>query len=413
MATSATRRLYYNDSFQRTFDARALSCEPVSANAIAGIVPPAWGVILDATAFYPASGGQPCDLGKLGEAKVLAVIEEGHEILHVVNGCLKSGPVSGCIDWDRRFDHMQQHTGQHLLSGVLQERFGLPTVSFHLGTEVCTIDLRGPEPPEEILDGAERAANQVVCENRSVTVRYATARQLVEMGVRKQVEREGILRVIEIEGIDLQPCGGTHVRQTGQIGPILLRRVSKIRQDWRLEFVCGPRAVKQSRAEHRLLMSASAALGCSAEEIPASAARVLSERDARHKAVRVLAGRLAEGEAVLAMQNAQPGADGVRVVTRVIEGIEPEYLARFASEIAKHERTVVLAGRVECGHLIFAQHASVGRDLAALLKAVLEKVPGKGGGTHDFVRAKITDPQAVRQAIELGANLLLSVRAAE
>src|SRR5713101_7084296 len=156
MASETTRRLYYDDSFVKNFEARVLSCEPIALNSVPDVTPPAWGIILDSTAFYPTSGGQPHDLGKLGEARVLAVLEEDGAILHIVNQCLPAGPVNGCIDWDRRFDHMQQHTGQHLLSAILQERFGLPTVSFHLGAEISTIDVQGPEPTDAILEGAER-----------------------------------------------------------------------------------------------------------------------------------------------------------------------------------------------------------------------------------------------------------------
>ena len=163
------------------------------------------------------------------------------------------GKAHGCIHWARRLDHMQQHTGQHLLSAIFQERFGLPTVSFHLGSEVSTIDLRGNEPSEAVLEGAERAANEVIFDDRPVTVRYGTAEKLAQLGVRKEVERTGILRAIEIEGVDLQPCGGTHVRRTSQIGVTLVRGCSKIRQDWRVEFVCGRRTERVARADAKLL----------------------------------------------------------------------------------------------------------------------------------------------------------------
>jgi len=242
-----TRRLYYDDAFEKEFTARVLYCEVLPPDVNSGITGTVWKLILDRTAFYPTSGGQRNDLGKIGDANVIDVRDEGEEISHVVDRRPADPEVNGCINWPRRFDHMQQHTGQHLLSAMFQERFGLPTVSFHLGSEMCTIDLRGPEPTEEILEGAERAANQIIFEDQPVTVRYGTADELSQLGVRKEVEREGILRAIEIEGADLQPCGGTHVKRTGQIGLVLVRRCTKVRQDWRVEFVCGRRAERAAR----------------------------------------------------------------------------------------------------------------------------------------------------------------------
>ena len=165
----ATHRIYYDDSFARDFEAKVLTCEPYVHGTT-----PAWEVVLDETALYPTSGGQPCDHGKLGDANVLDVRDEGDEVVHIVDRELKPGPVHGCVDWPRRFDHMQQHTGQHLLSAMFQERFGRPTVSFHLGAELSSIDLRGAEPTLEILEGAERAANRVIFEDRPINVRYGT-----------------------------------------------------------------------------------------------------------------------------------------------------------------------------------------------------------------------------------------------
>src|SRR5579859_5258253 len=263
----ATRRLYYDDSFLREFDAHVLSCDPEVHNGAA-----AWAVVLDSTGLYPTSGGQPHDLGKLGDANVLDVRDDD-EIIHVTDRPLQRGSIHGCIEWTRRLDHMQQHTGQHLLSATFQERFGRPTVSFHLGAEICTIDLRGPEPTEEILVGAERAANQVILEDRPITVRYGTLEDLAEMGVRKEVQREGILRAIEIEGADLQPCGGTHLRRTSQIGIILVRRCSKMRQDWRIEFICGRRVERQARHDFQLLRGVAEKLGCAPEDVVANSER--------------------------------------------------------------------------------------------------------------------------------------------
>src|SRR2546423_1718114 len=266
-----TRRLCYDDSFQREFTAQVVSCEPTLHGSSQ-----AWRVVLDSTALYPTSGGQPHDIGKLNEANVLDVLDEGEEIIHIADQCLKPGAVRGCIEWARRFDHMQQHTGQHLLSAMFQERYGRPTVSFHLGAEICTIDLHGPEPTEDVLEGAERAANQIIGEDRPVTVRYGTAEQFAEMGVRKQVERTGILRAIEIEGADLQPCGGTHVKSTAQIGIVLVRRCNKIRQDWRVEFVCGRRAALVARQDFVMLRRVAAALSCAPDDAAAAAERAIT-----------------------------------------------------------------------------------------------------------------------------------------
>ena len=223
----ATHRIYYDNAYEREFSAKVLSCETIPPDVQAGRTRPTWAVVLDRTALYPASGGQPHDLGKLDEANVLEVRDDGEEIVHIIDRQICAGPVNGCVDWPRRFDHMQQHTGQHLLSAMFQERFGLPTVSFHLGQDFCTIDLHGPEPSDEILQGAERAANKIIFEDRPVQVRYGTPEQLAEMGVRKQVQRAGTLRVIEITGADLQPCGGTHVRRTSEIGAVRVTLIEK------------------------------------------------------------------------------------------------------------------------------------------------------------------------------------------
>lgn len=402
----ATRRLYYDDAFQTEFTARIMHCEVLPPDLSAGITSSAWSLILDRTAFYPTSGGQPHDLGKIEEADILDVRDEGDEIIHVVDRKPGDPEVKGCINWPRRFDYMQQHTGQHLLSAMLQERFGLPTVSFHLGVGVCTIDLRGPEPTADVLEGAERAANQIVFENRPVTVRYGTAEQLSRGGVRKEVDREGILRAIEIESADLQPCGGTHVKTTGQIGMILVRRCTKIRQDWRVEFVCGGRAEKAARRDFQLVREAAEKLSCGPEEVVSAASRALAERDANFKKIRALLERLANAEAGVAPQSAALVADGLRVVSRVFEDVPSEYLGFFGTAIAKTEKTVALLGLAASGDLLFAQHASSGKDMNALLKHVLAKLAGKGGGTRDFARGKLGDPSQMENALALAREKL-------
>jgi alanyl-tRNA synthetase len=398
--------LYYDDSFQKEFTARVVHCEVLPPDVNSGITGTVWGLILDRTAFYPTSGGQPNDLGKIGDANVLDVREEGDEIIHVVDRRPEDPDVNGCIFWPRRFDHMQQHTGQHLLSAMLQERFGRPTVSFHLGAEVCTIDLRGPEPSEEVLEGAERAANQIIFDDRPINIRYDTAEEFAKVGVRKEVNRAGILRGIEIEGVELQPCGGTHVKSTGQIGLVLVRRCSKIRQDWRVEFVCGSRAEKAARHDFQLLRQAAEKLSCAPDEVTAAASRALAEHDANFKNLRAMLERLARAEAALVVQSATPGPDGLRIVSRDFAGVPSEYPGFFATELAKSEKTVALLSAKEQGHLLFAQHPSSSKDMNALLQRVFEKFGGKGGGTRDFARGRLNDGASAERALSLAKEML-------
>ena len=409
----STHRLYYDDSYLQSFEARVLSCLPAEPFATESGVIPVWEVVLDQSAFYPTSGGQPHDVGCLGDAKVLDVRDDGEDVLHIVDRELVISPIQGSIQWRRRFDHMQQHTGQHLLSAMFHERFGRPTVSFHLGSEICTIDLRGPEPNASILEGAQRAANFVIFEDRPVNVRYGTADQLSAIGVRKEVEREGILRAVEIESADLQPCGGTHVRSTGQIGMILVRRCTKIRQDWRIEFACGARAERFASSDFQRLRCISDRLSCAPEDIQAAVEKLSAERDAHFKSLREVSQQLAEARAVLLISATPVDADGLRVIAQNLNGSQSELLLPLATEIAKTERTIALLIAEGTGQIVFAQHPSAGKDMQALLKMVGACFPAKGGGSKDFVRAKLADPGNSKAALDLAkksiANWQLSL----
>ncbi|HYK39505.1 MAG TPA: DHHA1 domain-containing protein [Candidatus Eremiobacteraceae bacterium] len=386
-----TKRIYYDDAFVKEFSGSVKAAIEKEGT---------WRVILDETAFYPTSGGQPNDLGMLSEARVMDVMDEGDEVVHVLDRPVQ-GTVTGRIDWGRRFEHMQQHTGQHLLSAVLMKQFGWETVSFHLGEEICTIDVRSAEPGAEALLAAEKAANEVIFEDRLVKALYATREELRSLGVRKEVDREGILRAVEIEGVELQPCGGTHVARTGQIGMIQLRRCTKIRQDWRIEFLCGARVAKAARADYETRKATAERLKCSVEEVLAMLDKALAERDASYKSGRERGEKLAAFEAEKIVNDTPPGIDGIRVVMRVFEGMDANYVLMLAPALAAHEKTIALVARKECGHIFFGQGPGVGEDMNALLKKVLEQVGGKGGGTKDFARGGLKDLSTAHKAIEL------------
>ena len=212
-----TERLYYHDSSLCEFDAQVISCEQEGGR---------WKVVLDRTAFYPTSGGQPHDLGTLNGVPVIEVADaEENKVVHYTTAEVPAGAVHGEIDWARRRDHMQQHTGQHLLSAAFIELFQFPTVSFHLGKEISTIDLEATVIVPRHLEEAERRVNEIIFEDRPVVIRFGTAEELAEAGIRKKVEREGMLRAIEVEGFDRQPCGGTHLERTGQAGLLLIRKL--------------------------------------------------------------------------------------------------------------------------------------------------------------------------------------------
>src|SRR5438034_3396828 len=233
-----TKRLYYTDSYLREFRAHVVERSGGK-------------IYLDRTAFYPTSGGQPFDTGSIAGAPVVDVVDEGERIAHVLGAAIDLDEVSCRLNWERRFDHMQQHSGQHLLSAVMLDLFGMATRSVHFGASSSTLDLDASSLSADQVSAAELRANQVVFENRPVNVLFADSAE--DLGLRKASDRAGVLRVITIEGLDRSACGGTHVRATGEIGPVLIRKLDKVRSAVRVEFLCGLRALRRARAAFEAL----------------------------------------------------------------------------------------------------------------------------------------------------------------
>ncbi len=399
-----TERLYYRDSFLREFEARVVSCEP-DPNSRGK----RWSVVLDRTAFYPTSGGQPHDTGKLGGADVVDVADsdDGHEVVHYTSAAVAPGTVRGIIHWPLRLDHMQQHTGQHILSAAFVELFQFPTVSFHLGKEASTIDLDAPSIVPRHLEEAERRANEIIFEDRVVTIRFGTAEELAEAGIRKKVDREGILRAVEIEGFDRQPCGGTHLARTGQAGMLLLRKLERRRDSWRVEFVCGFRALAAAHSDFAMLTEAASLLSCGLPDVAGSIAKTMEDRRAQHSAVKRMEDRLAELEGrELVSQSASAGTSGMRYVGAVLEDATPAYLALLAAKMTAQENVVALLASRASGHVVFAQAKGAAGDMGRMLREAFGPVGGKGGGTKDFAQGKIPNAADVDRVLQLAKEQL-------
>jgi alanyl-tRNA synthetase len=379
-----TDRLYYTDPYKRAFDGSIVDVVDVGGR-------PA--VRLDSTAFYPSSGGQPFDTGtlKVGDVvlQVVDVVDAGDDgVIHVLGqaaaGIASGQSVHGEILWPRRFDHMQQHTGQHLLSAACDRLFSARTVSFHLGSDSCTIDLSREMAPGEIA-AAEAEANRIVWDNRQVSIRFATAEEAARLPLRKEPAREGLLRLIDIEGFDVSACGGTHVERTGAVGMVAVTRWERFKGGHRLEFVCGGRALAgfQSRRDH--LAAATRRLSVVPGELAPAIERLQVEaRDLKRAGVGL--------QADLARYRAQEmvaSAERVRLgiaVCQVVEG-EMSWLKLLATSItAEPGRVAVLVSRETPAGVIVAASADAGVRANEMLGQLLSRFGGRGGGRGDLAQ---------------------------
>jgi len=382
-----TERLYYTDSYLCDFTAR------VVGHSEDGLT-----VYLDRTAFYPTSGGQPYDIGSIAGVPVLEVVEEDERIAHRLAAPLHTGPVDCAIDWTRRFDHMQQHTGQHLLSAVFEDMFALKTVSFHLGAESSTIDLEGGAVEPRTAQEVERRANQIICENRPVAVRFQHAAEAE--GLRKPTAREGTLRIVTIEGLDQCGCGGTHVRATGEIGPLFLRRLEKVRQTTRVEFLCGARAIRRARADYEALFKTAQLFSAPLDDIPAIAGAQLEAARIAEKARRKLDLDLAAYQGKELYDTTAPGADGMRRVMRQAERRSMDELRAIAQNFTAQPKAVFVSTLADPPSVLLAVSADAGIDAGKILKAALAEAGGRGGGSPRIAQGSVADAASLERVLE-------------
>ncbi len=372
-----TERLYYTDPYLAEFDANVLRIEEHEGRPAA---------VLDRTAFYPTSGGQPFDVGTLGDSTVVDVIDrEDGVILHVIDREIAAGPVRGAIDWTRRFEHMQQHTGQHVLSAAFDRLIGARTESFHLGTLSATIDLNRTVSSMEI-ERVEDEANRVVWENRPVAIRFADADEAARLPFRKEPVRTGRLRIIEVQDFDISACGGTHVARTGGIGAIVVRSTETFRGGTRVEFLCGVRALRGYRELRASVDGSIRLLSVLPSHLAAGIERLQADAKDAKRQIKDLQTRLASFEANALAARAEQTGNGSAIIA-ALDGWDQQGLKMIASAIASRPGHLAALFSVPApSAVVIARAADVNVDSGSLLKKLIERFGGKGGGRPELAQ---------------------------
>lgn len=405
---NSTERLYYTDSHLTAFEARVTSVTTEDGRAA---------VTLDRTAFYPTGGGQPHDTGTLGEARVVDCInQEDDEVFHIIDGPVpqKDQTVMCQVDWTRRLDHIQQHTGQHILSRAFIELFAAETRGFRLLEHYSEIDVLLDDPSDERIERAVGEANRIIRQNRLVRVHHnVTAEEAARLPLlRQRFTREGSLRIIEIEGFDMNPCGGTHAQQTGEVGIILVRSWERAKGMTRLEFVAGERAHADYKVVNQTARSIAGVFSVGRDDAAASVLRLVEENRSLLRRVRLLeeVGGRAEADALLA--GAAPDASGLRIIARAFTDRDADALKFLANHIAAHPRSIALlgttvgAGNEVMARLVFARAVDALGDMNLLMREACLKVEGRGGGRPDLAQGGGPRVEQLQAAIQHALSLL-------
>jgi alanyl-tRNA synthetase len=373
-----TERLYYTQPSLREFDAIVVSVGQIDSRPVA---------VLDRTAFYPTSGGQPFDTGTLNGVRVVDVVDrDDHSIGHALERPLEPGSsVHGVIDWARRFDHMQQHTGQHVLSAAFDHPHRARTVGFHLGADVSTVDL-SRDLTAEAIEAAEDEANRVVWEDRPVAVRFATAEEAAALPLRKEPEREGTLRLIDVADYDLSACGGTHVARTGQIGSIQVLSWERFRGGVRVEFACGGRALRTCRRLRDAVAGCIRGVSVLPEELPGAIERMQAENKDLRKTVRGYQEELAKYEAMTLASRALQVGERLLVVESIPQS-DANVLKALATSIAGRPGYDAALFSADAPFLVVVARSPGGAlEAGVVLRRLVERFGGKGGGRADLAQ---------------------------
>jgi alanyl-tRNA synthetase len=396
-----TERIYYQDAYCTQFEAQVVEQQVADKRL---------GVILDRTAFYPIGGGQPHDTGVLGGAPVLEVVERGADqaVVHwlAADASLPGGRVTAEVDWQRRFDHMQQHTGQHILSQAFVQVAGADTVGFHMSGSYSTIDLNSGTLTDGDISRAEALANQVVFEDRPVIVQFATAQEVARLPLRKPPAVHTSIRIVQIEGFDWSACGGTHISRTGAVGSVKVVRQERRGAETRLTFLCGRRALAHYGTLLTLTSNIARSLSVGVDELALTVERVQNEARLEHKEKERLQQSLLDYEAAALAAERQP-LGSRSIVAKVFEGRSLEEVRQLANRIVLRPGYVVLAAvKGDKAQLIFARSPELGHDMRGLLKQVCQRVGGGGGGSPALAQGGGADPMRLDEALQVAVNLL-------
>jgi len=375
-----TEKLYYEDPFLREFPATVQTCEPAKDG---------WRVTLDCTAFYPEGGGQPADHGALGGVRVTDVHERDGVIFHTCDGPVEPGAmVMGTIDWVRRFDHMQQHSGEHIISGILCEKFHCDNVGFHLGAETVTIDYNADISWDQALE-AERLANEAVWADRPVEISCPLPEELAELNYRSKKELTGRVRIVTFPGADCCACCGTHVLQAGQVGIIKVLSCQKFREGVRLEILCGRRAMDYLSQVYTQTRTIAQRLSVK----PRDAAAAVERLEAELSAARAAQAHLEETAfAAIAKEHAGRGD-----ILLFQPPMKPDSVRRLADAAARTCGGLAAVFAGEDGHFAYALVRPDGGDIAPLVRELNRTLQGRGGGRNGFAQGSV---QAAREEIE-------------
>jgi alanyl-tRNA synthetase len=380
---NTTERLYYNDSHLIEFEASVLDVTPKTSGWVT--------VTLDRTAFYPTGGGQPSDTGTLQGARVVECTDgEGDCLLHVIHGTAPEigTVVTGCIDWERRLDHIQQHTGQHILSQAFIQLFKAETRGFRMMAQVSEIDVALDNPTDERINRVVELSNRVIWEDRPIHVKQIKSDEAARLDLRKESTRDGDVRLIEIEGFDLTPCGGTHAHRTGEVGIVAVRHWERAKGMTRIEFVAGGRALLEYDRANRTSREVAALFSVGRDDVPASVAHLFGENKLLSKRVRELEEITARVEADEIINTATAAGNGNQIVSRIFDDRDPESLKRLALALIARPKTIVLLGSRydEAARLVFARSADADGDMNAIMKDACALLDGRGGGRPEMAQ---------------------------